>query len=132
MGQKTHPVGFRLGVIRSWDSKWYEEKNYAAWLHEDIRLRDYVRKKLASAGVSRVEIERAANKVKLSIFTPRPGIVIGKKGVGIEGLKKDFRASRRATSSSTSTRCARRRSTLSWWPRMWPCSSSAAWPSGVP
>jgi small subunit ribosomal protein S3 len=90
MGQKTHPIGFRLGVIRSWDSKWYEEKNYAAWLHEDIRLRDWVRKKLHSAGVSRVEIERAANKVKLSIFTPRPGIVIGKKGVGIETLKKDL------------------------------------------
>ena len=90
MGQKTHPIGFRLGVIRSWDSKWYEEKNYATWLHEDIRLRDWVKKKLASAGVSRVEIERAANKVKLSIFTPRPGIVIGKKGVGIEGLKKEL------------------------------------------
>jgi small subunit ribosomal protein S3 len=90
MGQKTHPIGFRLGVIRTWDSKWYEEKNYAPWLHEDIRLRDYVRKKLHSAGVSRVEIERAANKVKLSIFTPRPGIVIGKKGVGIETLKKDL------------------------------------------
>ncbi|OGQ83994.1 MAG: 30S ribosomal protein S3 [Deltaproteobacteria bacterium RIFOXYA12_FULL_58_15] len=90
MGQKTHPIGFRLGVIRTWDSKWYEEKNYAAWLHEDIRLRDFVRKKLQSAGVSRVEIERAANKVKLSIHTPRPGIVIGKKGVGIETLKKEL------------------------------------------
>jgi small subunit ribosomal protein S3 len=90
MGQKTHPIGFRLGVIRSWDSKWYEEKNYAPWLHEDIKLRDSVRQRLHSAGVSRVEIERAANKVKLSIFTPRPGIVIGKKGVGIETLKKDL------------------------------------------
>lgn len=90
MGQKTHPVGFRLGVIRSWDSKWYEEKNYAAWLHEDIKLREYVRKNLKSAGVSRVEIERAATKVKLNIYTPRPGIVIGKKGVGIDTLKKDL------------------------------------------
>ena len=90
MGQKTHPVGFRLGVIRGWDSKWFEEKNYAAWLHEDIRLRKYVKKKLQSAGISRVEIERAASKVKLSIYTPRPGIVIGKKGVGIEGLKKEL------------------------------------------
>jgi small subunit ribosomal protein S3 len=90
MGQKTHPIGFRLGVIRNWDSKWYEEKNYAAWLHEDIKLRDWVKKKLNSAGVSRVEIERAANKVKVSIYTPRPGIVIGKKGVGIEQLKKDL------------------------------------------
>ncbi len=90
MGQKTHPIGFRLGVIRSWDSKWYEEKNYAAWLHEDIKLRNYVKQKLSAAGISRVEIERAANKVKLSIYTPRPGIVIGKKGVGIEQLKKDL------------------------------------------
>lgn len=90
MGQKTHPIGFRLGIIRTWDSKWYEEKNYADWLHADIKLRRYVKDKLHSAGISRVEIERAANKVKLSIFTPRPGIVIGKKGVGIEGLKKDL------------------------------------------
>lgn len=90
MGQKTHPIGFRLGVIRSWDSKWYEEKNYAAWLHEDIKLREYVKQKLSGAGISKVLIERAANKVKLSIHTPRPGIVIGKKGVGIEQLKKDL------------------------------------------
>ncbi|MEO1173904.1 MAG: 30S ribosomal protein S3 [Myxococcota bacterium] len=92
MGQKTHPVGFRLGVIRGWESKWYEEKNFADWLHEDIKLRNYVKEKLHSAGVSRVEIERAANKVKLTIHTPRPGIVIGKKGVGIEGLKKELQA----------------------------------------
>jgi len=90
MGQKTHPVGFRLGVIRTWDSKWYEERNYAAWLHEDIKIRNFVKEKLAAAGVSKVEIERAANKVKVSIFTPRPGIVIGKKGAGIDQLKKDI------------------------------------------
>lgn len=90
MGQKTHPVGFRLGIIRTWQSKWYEEKNYAAWLHEDIRLRAFVKEKLKSAGISRVDIERAATKVKISIYTPRPGIVIGKKGVGIETLKKDL------------------------------------------
>jgi small subunit ribosomal protein S3 len=92
MGQKTHPKGFRLGVIRGWDSKWYEEKFYAEWLHEDIKLRAFVKKKLQSAGISRIEIERAANKVKLSIHTPRPGIVIGKKGAGIEGLKKELQA----------------------------------------
>jgi small subunit ribosomal protein S3 len=90
MGQKTHPIGFRLGVIRTWDSKWYEEKQYAAWLHEDIKLREYIKSKLSGAGISKVEIERAANKVKVSIHTPRPGIVIGKKGVGIEQLKKDL------------------------------------------
>lgn len=90
MGQKTHPKGFRLGVIRDWDSRWYEEKLYAVWLHEDIRLREYVRKKLQSAGISRVEIERAANRVKMNLFTPRPGIVIEKKGAGIERLKKEL------------------------------------------
>src|SRR6267143_1604889 len=64
MGQKVNPIGFRLGVIRSWDSKWYEEKNYAKWLHEDIRLREYVKKKLGQAGISKVEIERAASKAE--------------------------------------------------------------------
>ena len=88
MGQKVHPIGFRLGVIRSWDSKWFGEKSYAEWLHEDIRLRDFIREDCSNAGVSRVEIERAANKVKISIFTARPGIIIGRKGVGIDGLKK--------------------------------------------
>ena len=90
MGQKTHPIGFRLGVTRTWDSKWYDEKNYALWLHEDIKIREWVKKSLAAAGVSRVEVARAANKVKVSIHTPRPGIVIGKKGAGIESLKKDL------------------------------------------
>lgn len=92
MGQKTHPIGFRLGVIRGWDSKWYEEKLYAVWLHEDIKIRDFIKRKLSGAGISKVEIERAAAKVKVSIFTPRPGIVIGKKGVGIEQLKKEIQA----------------------------------------
>ena len=92
MGQKVHPIGFRLGVIRSWDSKWYEERNYAKWLHEDIHLREFVKEKLGAAGVSRVEIERAANKVKINVHTARPGIVIGKRGAGIETIKKDLQA----------------------------------------
>jgi len=90
VGQKVHPIGFRLGVIRSWDSKWYEERNYAKWLHEDIHLREFVKEKLGAAGVSRVEIERAANKVKINVHTARPGIVIGKRGAGIETIKKDL------------------------------------------
>lgn len=89
MGQKTHPIGFRLGVIRSWNSKWYEEKRYAAWLKEDLLLRRFLKKKLFSAGVSKIEIERMANKVKISVFTARPGIVIGKRGAGVEDLKKE-------------------------------------------
>ena len=90
MGQKVHPIGFRLGVIRSWESKWYEERNYARWLHEDIKLREFVKEKLGQAGISRIEIERAANKVKINVHTARPGIVIGKRGAGIETIKKDL------------------------------------------
>ena len=92
MGQKVHPIGFRLGVIRTWDSKWYEEKNYAKWLHEDIKIREFVKEKLGQAGISRIEIERAANKVKINVHTARPGIVIGKRGAGIETIKKDLQA----------------------------------------
>ncbi len=90
MGQKVNPIGFRLGIIRTWDSKWYEEKNYAKWLHQDIQLREYVKDKLSAAGISRVEVERAANKVKISVHTARPGIVIGKRGAEIDKIKKDL------------------------------------------
>lgn len=90
MGQKVNPIGFRLGVIRSWDSKWVSRKNYAKWLHEDIRLRRYIRKNLERAGISKVFIERAGDKVKVNVHTARPGIVIGKKGAGVESLKKDL------------------------------------------
>lgn len=90
MGQKVNPIGFRLGVIRTWDSKWFEDRNYAKWLHEDIRLREYVKDKLGAAGISRVEIERAADKIKLNVHTARPGIVIGKRGAEIEKVKKDL------------------------------------------
>jgi small subunit ribosomal protein S3 len=92
MGQKTHPTGFRLGIIKTWSSRWYEEKNYAKWLHEDLKLKDFIKKKLNHAGVSYIEIERAANKAKINIHTARPGIVIGKRGAGVETLKKDVQA----------------------------------------
>jgi small subunit ribosomal protein S3 len=90
MGQKTHPTGFRLGVIRTWDSRWFREKGYSEWLLEDMHLRKYIRSKLKSAGIARVDIERAAAKCKVNVHTARPGIVIGKKGAGIEQLKKDL------------------------------------------
>ena len=89
MGQKTHPIGFRLGIVKTWSSKWYEEKNYARWLHEDIKLKSFIKKKLSHAGVSSIDVERAANKAKINIYTARPGIVIGKRGAGVETLKKD-------------------------------------------
>ena len=90
MGQKTHPYGFRLGVIKTWTSKWYEDKQYAKWLHEDLKLKSAIKKKFAHAGIAGVEIERAANKAKVVIATSRPGIVIGKRGAGVEQLKAEL------------------------------------------
>ena len=90
MGQKVHPVGFRLGVIRTWDSRWYAEKEFPKFVIEDRRIRQFVKNRLYHAGISKIEIERAANKARIKIHTARPGIVIGKKGVEIEKLKKDL------------------------------------------
>jgi small subunit ribosomal protein S3 len=87
MGQKTHPYGFRLGVIKTWTSKWYEDTLYTKWLHEDIRIKRAVKDYLYNANVAGVEIERAANKAKVVVYTARPGMVIGKGGKGIEILK---------------------------------------------
>jgi small subunit ribosomal protein S3 len=90
MGQKVHPIGFRLGVIKTWDSRWYSQKNYAALLHEDIKIRKIVKERLMHAGVAKVEIERAGQKAKVNIHTARPGIIIGKKGAEVDKLKKDL------------------------------------------
>lgn len=87
MGQKTHPIGFRLGVNKTWSSKWYSSKDYVKFLHEDLKLRAFLKKKLRHAGVSKIDIERVAQKAKINIYTARPGIVIGKKGSGIDQLK---------------------------------------------
>ena len=89
MGQKTHPTGFRLGVIKTWSSRWYAGRDFGQQVVEDRKIRDFVKKKLEAAGVSQVEIERAATKIKLRIHTARPGIVIGKKGADIEILRKE-------------------------------------------
>lgn len=90
MGQKVHPKGFRLGVIEQWDSKWFARREYAPLLHEDLRMRKFLKERLYHAGISKVEIERAANKAKINIYTARPGIVIGKKGAEIEKLKSEL------------------------------------------
>lgn len=95
MGQKVHPTGFRLGIIKNWNSKWFAEKDYATLLHEDLTIRNYIKNKLFHAGVSKVEIERVANKAskaKINIYTARPGIIIGKKGAEVEHLKNDLQA----------------------------------------
>lgn len=90
MGQKVHPYGFRVGITKPWLSKWFAKRNYAESLHEDLRFRREVKKRLYSTGVSRIEIERAAKKVKVIIHTARPGLVIGKKGAGIDALRADL------------------------------------------
>jgi small subunit ribosomal protein S3 len=90
LGQKVNPIGFRLGINRDWDSKWFAGKEYSSFLFEDYTIRKYLKNKLQQAGVSKIEIERAANKVRLKIHTARPGLVIGKKGIEIQNLKRDL------------------------------------------
>ena len=91
MGQKVHPLGFRLGVTETWNSRWYRKKGYAAQLHQDFFLREFVSKRLASAGVAGIVIERFASKVKVTVRTARPGLVIGKKGKDIEDLRVELK-----------------------------------------
>ncbi len=90
MGQKVNPIGFRTGITRPWASRWYAKNDYAKFLHEDLRIRDYIFKKFDSAGVSKVEIERAAANMRVNIYSSRPGIIIGKKGAGAESLKDEL------------------------------------------
>lgn len=90
MGQKVNPVGLRLGIVKTWDSRWYADKKYAEYIREDFKLRNLVKEKLRHAGISRIEIERSAKRIRLRIFTARPGIVIGKKGSEIEKLKQEL------------------------------------------
>jgi small subunit ribosomal protein S3 len=90
LGQKVNPIGFRLGIIKTWDSRWYAKADYAKLLLEDLKLRAFLKKRLYNSGVSKIEIERAANKAKINIFTARPGLIIGKKGSEVETLKKEL------------------------------------------
>jgi small subunit ribosomal protein S3 len=92
MGQKVNPISIRLGINRTWDSRWYAEANYSQLLHEDIRIRAFLRKKLAAAGVSKIVIERPAKKARVTIHTARPGVVIGRKGQDIEVLRREIAA----------------------------------------
>jgi small subunit ribosomal protein S3 len=90
LGQKVNPIGLRLGIIKTWESRWFGGKNYATYIFEDHKLRQFIKQKLHHAGVSRIEIERSAKRIRLRIFTARPGIVIGKKGSEIAQLKKEI------------------------------------------
>ena len=90
MGQKVNPIGLRLGIVKTWESRWFSSKNYAEYIYEDFKIRKFIKKKLYHAGVSRIEIERSMRRIKLRIFTSRPGIVIGKKGAEISQLKSEI------------------------------------------
>lgn len=90
MGQKVNPIGLRLGIVKTWESRWFADKKYSQYIQEDFNLRNFLKKKLYHAGVSRIEIERSAKRIRLRIFTARPGIIIGKKGAEIEKLKQEI------------------------------------------
>jgi small subunit ribosomal protein S3 len=90
MGQKTHPLGMRLGIIKDWDARWYAEKDYAKLLHEDLKIRKLVKERFFNAGVARIELERAANMVKITIHTAKPGMVIGKGGTMVDEFRKEL------------------------------------------
>ncbi len=90
MGQKVNPIGLRLGIVKTWESRWYADRKYAEYIQQDFELRNFVKKKLYHAGISRIEIERSAKRIRLRIYTARPGIVIGKKGSEIERLKQEL------------------------------------------
>jgi small subunit ribosomal protein S3 len=90
VGQKINPIGFRLGIVKTWNSKWFAERDYAKMLHEDLRIRKFIKEKLFDAGISKVLIERAAGKIKINVHTARPGIVIGKKGARADEVKAEL------------------------------------------
>lgn len=92
MGQKVNPIGLRLGIIRDWESRWYSKKNYPDLLHEDLKIREEVKKQFYHAGIARVDIDRASDRAKITIHTARPGIIIGRKGAEIESLRKKIEA----------------------------------------
>ena len=90
MGQKVNPIGLRLGIVKTWESRWYAGKDYADYIYEDYKIRKFLKSKLFHAGISRIEIERSSKRIRLRVYTSRPGIVIGKKGAEIAQLKKEL------------------------------------------
>ena len=90
MGQKVHPIGFRLGINKTWTANWYAKKDYARFLHEDIKIRKYIRETLSHAGIARLDVERSASRLRVNIHTARPGIIIGKRGLEVDRLKEEL------------------------------------------
>ncbi len=133
MGQKVHPYGFRLGYTKPWKSRWFVERDYDKLLLEDVKLKNELKDKLKSAGVSSIEIERPGNKLRIIIKTARPGIIIGRKGAEIDKLKADLQkrtGARRCL--STFRKCTSRNSMPSWYQKRLRCNWKSASDSGAP
>ena len=131
MGQKVNPHGLRVGVIKDWDSRWYADADFADYLVEDYNIRTFLKKKLYSAGVSKIEIERASDRVKIIIYTAKPGIVIGKGGAEIEKVKLSFRNTQTRSLSLTSKKLRDRTKMHSWLLRTLLFSLRIVFPSDV-
>ncbi len=133
MGQKVNPIGLRLGINRTWDSRWFAQGHeYAKLLHEDFRIRAELMKLLKQAAVSKIVIERPHRKCRVTVYSARPGVVIGKKGADIEKLRKTVAKLTNADVTINIVEVRKPRSTRRWWPTRSPSSSSAAWPSAAP
>jgi len=132
MGQKTNPIGLRIAVNRDWRSKWYAgKKEFGRLLTEDRNIRELLKKKLESASVPQILIERAASRCRITIMTARPGIVIGRKGAEIDKLKEELSRMTGKEIYSISMKSSSRKSMLSLWPRTWPCSWNAVFLSAA-
>ena len=132
MGQKVNPIGLRVGINRTWDSRWFSAKDYAAKLIEDLKLRKFVTEKLKAAGISKVIVERAAKNTRVTVHTARPGVIIGKKGSDIEKLRKDLSTQSGSDVSLNIERSVSRKLMPSLFLRGLPNSSSAVYRSAVP
>jgi small subunit ribosomal protein S3 len=122
LGQKVNPVGLRLGYIKKWQSVWYTDKKYSDVLHEDLQIRKYLKKKLYHAGLSKIEIERAANKAKVNIYSARPGVIIGKKGSEIEKLKSEIERFSQSEIIINILEVRKPEVDAQWWRKTWPCN----------
>jgi len=131
MGQKTHPYGFRLGYNKPWKSRWYADRDYAELLHEDVKLRRELKARLKSAGISSIDIERAANKLVVRIATARPGIIIGRKGAEIDKLKQEVSKRTKREVHIDIVEVHRPELTRNWWRNRLRCNWKSAWPSAA-
>ena len=132
MGQKVHPYGFRLGVTKTWRSRWFAKQDYAKLLREDLDLKDSLRDRLKAAGVSSIEVDRPGNKLRITIHTSRPGIIIGRKGAEIEKLKGDLAKKTKREVFIDIQEVTSPNSTHSWFRKRSGCNSKSAWLSGEP